>query len=81
MSLPGFTETGDLPPGVYQASLAETVEHFSADLDRRKLLALRLERIYHMALETRHLARFVIFGSFVTDKTRARRCRFIYDYG
>ena len=68
MPLPDFTETGDLPSGVYQASLAETVKRFAAGTDRRKLLALRLERVYRIALQTGHLARFVVFGSFVTDK-------------
>ncbi len=29
---------------------------------------MRLERIHRIALETGHLARFVVFGSFVTDK-------------
>lgn len=28
----------------------------------------RLERIYHVAAATGHLARFIVFGSFVTDK-------------
>jgi len=28
----------------------------------------RLERIYRLAVETGHLARFVVFGSLVTDK-------------
>jgi len=66
--LPEFTETGDLPAGVHEASLAETVARFGAGSDRRKLLARRLERIHQIASETGHLARFVVFGSFVTDK-------------
>lgn len=31
-------------------------------------MALRLERIYRVAVGTGHLARFVVFGSYVTDK-------------
>ena len=31
-------------------------------------MAARLEQIYHLAASTGHLARFVVFGSFVTDK-------------
>jgi len=31
-------------------------------------MALRLERIYRLAWATGHLARFVVFGSFVTAK-------------
>lgn len=68
MSLPNFTATGDLPAGVYTTSLAETISRFGTDSYRRKLLAVRLERIYAIALQTGHLKRFVVFGSFVTDK-------------
>ena len=68
MPLPDFIAGGDLPPGVYRASLAETVTRFGAGSDRRKRLALRLERIYRIAAGTGHLARFVVFGSFVTEK-------------
>lgn len=68
MALPDFTEFGDLPPGVHPASLAETVARFAAGSDRRKLLGARLQRTYHLASQTGHLARFVVFGSFVTDK-------------
>lgn len=31
-------------------------------------MALRLQRIYQLAAATGHLARFIVFGSFVTDK-------------
>lgn len=68
MALPDFSETGDLPCGVHQASLSETVARFGTGSDRRRLLALRLERIHRLAWQTGHLARFVVFGSFVTDK-------------
>ena len=44
------------------------VARFAPGSDRRKLLALRLERIYRIALQTGHLARFGVFGSFITDK-------------
>jgi hypothetical protein len=68
VSLPEFTESGDLPTGVHAASLAETLARFGTPSDRRKLLGHRLERIYQIAVQTDHLARFVVFGSFVTDK-------------
>ena len=68
MPLPEFNETGDLPVGVHRASLAETVARFAAGSDRRKLVARRLERIYRIASQTGHLARFIVFGSFVTGK-------------
>lgn len=68
MPLPDFTASGDLPPGVHQASLAETAARFGTGSERRKRLILRLERIHRIASETEHLARFVVFGSFVTAK-------------
>lgn len=67
-SLPEFTETGDLPVGVHAASLTEAVARFGTGSNQRKRLVRRLARIYHLASETGHLARFVIFGSFVTEK-------------
>ena len=68
MSLPDFTATGDLPVGVHTAPLAETVSRFGTGSNRRKLLAIRLERIYQIAAQTGYLARFVVFGSFITEK-------------
>jgi len=68
MPLPDLTATGDLPVGVHPASLTETVGRFGKASGRRKVLAMRLERIHGIALETGHLARFIVFGSFVTDK-------------
>lgn len=38
---------------------------FGVGYARRETLILRLERIYRVARATGHLARFVIFGSFV----------------
>ena len=68
MALPEFTDEGDLPVGVHSATLAEALIRLGTISERRKLLALRLERIYHIATQTGKLARFVVFGSFVTDK-------------
>lgn len=68
MSLPDFTATGDLPVGVHTASLAEMVSRFGTGSNRRKLLAIRLERIYQITAQTGYLARFVVFGSFITEK-------------
>jgi hypothetical protein len=66
--LPAFTETGELPPGIHRATLRETVERFCTGAPRRKVIALRLERTYQVAAATGRLARFVVFGSFVTAK-------------
>lgn len=68
MPLPDFTESGDLPAGVHRAAAAEVIARFGGGSDRRKLLALRLKRVYSIAGNTGHLLRFVVFGSFVTNK-------------
>jgi predicted nucleotidyltransferase len=65
---PGFNKDGDLPPGIHQASLNDVIEHFGKGRFQRSILAQRLRRIYTLAVETGQLARFIIFGSFVTDK-------------
>jgi len=67
MALPDFTEGGDLPVNVHQVSLSETVARFGTSGWRRRL-GMRLKRIYRTASNTGHLARFVVFGSFVTEK-------------
>jgi hypothetical protein len=66
--LPSFTANGDLPPGIYRATLVEVLERFGSSSPQRMLVSLRLERIYNVAWATGHLARCVVFGSFVTAK-------------
>ena len=66
---PDFDDNGDLPPGIHQATLAEVIEHFGRGTPQRRVMARRLERIYTLAAQTGHLARFIIFGSFVTAKS------------
>jgi hypothetical protein len=68
MALPPFNETGDLPPGVHRATLAEVLERFGQGSVQRCAVAHRLSRIYQLADSTGQLARFVAFGSFVTSK-------------
>ena len=53
---------------MHAASLREVLELFGVGSAQRKALALRLARVYRVAQATVHLARFVVFGSFVTDK-------------
>lgn len=64
---PAFNEHGDLPVGVHPATLDEVVRHFGTT-PRRAVIARRLERIYQLTRSTGHLARFIVFGSFVTGK-------------
>jgi len=54
--------------GVHRASLREILEQFGVGSAQRKVLALRLGRVYRVAEATDHLTRFVVFGSFVTNK-------------
>jgi hypothetical protein len=68
LALPRLTEAGELPAGVHQAPLSEVRARFGVGSARRTALILRLERIYRVAQATGHLARFLVFGSFVTSK-------------
>lgn len=68
MSLPPFETTGDLPVGVYSAPLKEISERFGESNARRKILMTRLERIFRIAIATGGVSRFIIFGSFITNK-------------
>lgn len=68
MPLPPFDENGDLPIAVHRATLRETIARFGTVNPRRMIVALRLEHIYRLAVATGQLARFIVFGSFVTSK-------------
>jgi hypothetical protein len=68
LSLPAYNEEGDLPPGVYTATLSEVLSRFGQGSIQRRAVADRLNRLYQLAAATGHLARFVVFGSFVTAK-------------
>jgi hypothetical protein len=65
---PEFNEHGDLPVGIHQATLAEVIEHFGGGSLQRRNVAERLIRVYDLARSTGHLARFIVYGSFVTAK-------------
>ena len=68
MALPDLTASGELPPGVHQASLRETLERFGVGTWQRISVGERLDRIYRLIADTGQLSRFVVFGSFVTGK-------------
>jgi hypothetical protein len=65
---PPFHAVGDLPPGVHRATLREVRARFGMGSPRRAAVATRLDRIDRLARSTGHLARLVVFGSFVTDR-------------
>jgi hypothetical protein len=68
VSLPSFNAVGDLPPGVHRGTLREVLARLGQGSPRRVAVGSRLGRIDHLARSTGHLARLVVFGSFVTDK-------------
>ncbi len=68
MTLPLLIADGDLPPGVHHSSLKEIEIRFGAGNTVRWLMFERLTRIFAVAKRTGHLARFVVYGSFVTHK-------------
>jgi predicted nucleotidyltransferase len=68
MTFPDFNENGDLPVGIYSATLQEVLEHFGKGSLQRRLVAGRLTKIYRLAKSTNQLLRFIIYGSFVTGK-------------
>lgn len=65
---PEFDIGGDLPVGIHRATLAEVMLRFGTSTVQRRIVARRLQRVYRLARGTGLLARFVIFGSFVTAK-------------
>ena len=67
-ALPPVGKDGDLPLGIYRATLRETLGNFGKGSRQRVAVAQRLERIYRVSVGTRQLARFVVFGSFVSGK-------------
>ncbi len=68
MPLPDFEATGDLPAGVHRARLEEVLQRFSARSGQRGVCTRHLVHAYELAQRTEHLQRFIIFGSYVTDK-------------
>ncbi len=68
MALPKFNAVGDLPPGVYQATLSEVVERFGSTVGQRGLCTQRLLHIYALAQRTGHLQSLILFGSYITLK-------------
>jgi hypothetical protein len=67
-ALPAFNAEGDLPPGVHRGTLSDVLQRFGQGTARRSSVAARLARVYRHAASTGRLARFVVFGSFVTAK-------------
>lgn len=69
MTFPEFNENGDLPVGIYEATLQEVLDHFGQGSLQRQLVANRLAKIYRLVKNTDYLGRFIIYGSFITAKS------------
>ncbi len=72
VAFPEFNESGDLPPGVHPATLTDVLGRFGHGSAQRQVAAGRLTRLHELATSTGYLARFVVFGSFVTAKADPR---------
>ncbi len=46
LALPDFNAEGDMPPGIYPASLAEVLARFGQGSAQRRTVAGRLGRLY-----------------------------------
>jgi hypothetical protein len=68
VALPDFNDVGELPVGLHRARLEEVTARFGAGSGQRQDVTARLTRIYERAAGTGKLARFVVFGSYVTAK-------------
>ncbi len=67
--LPEFNQNGDLPPGVYPIDLDEAIRRFGNGNPQRQAVTDRLRRIYDLAQRTGAVQQFLVFGSYVTDKS------------
>jgi hypothetical protein len=72
MLWPDFNALGDLPIGIYRATLAEVIAHFGHGTAQRVTITAHLERLYELARRTGHMQRFIIFGSYVTVEPSPR---------
>ncbi|HLQ45650.1 MAG TPA: hypothetical protein VK137_13015, partial [Planctomycetaceae bacterium] len=68
MPLPEFNRSGDLPDGVHVATLSEVLQRFGRSNRARQIMAKRLQSIFDVAQSTGCVERFLVYGSFVTNK-------------
>ncbi len=62
MTLPDLNDAGDLPEGIYKATIDEVVSQFGSGTAQRKIVTERLLRIYQLAKDINHFQRLLIFG-------------------
>lgn len=68
MPLPTLSSAGELPIGIHPTTLREVMAFFGTGNPQRVQVATRLARIHEIASSTGQLARFIVFGSFITSK-------------
>ena len=68
MALPDFNDEGDLPEGLIVATLAEVLERFGPGRQARQEATATLQKIHELVTATGKLERFIIFGSYITNK-------------
>jgi hypothetical protein len=68
MPLPDFNAAGDLPPGIHRATMEEVMARFGGATRARWRCIQNLRHIYGLAESTGDLERFIVFGSFVSNK-------------
>ena len=68
MPLPNLNHEGELPEGVYKATIDEVVAQFGNGTLQREIVTAHLQRIYQLAKDTNNLQRLLIFGSYITAK-------------
>ncbi len=66
--IPEFQKDGNLPKGLYKATLHEVREVLGPGSARRKLLIGNLENIIELAKSTGKLERVIVWGSFVSNE-------------
>ena len=70
--LPALNEHGDLPFGIHLAIWAELEARFGTGSGARVRALAKLRLLYQLATRTGKLARFIIFGSFVSAAPEPR---------
>jgi hypothetical protein len=72
MTLPPLNENGDLPEGIHAAEWCEIEACFGSSTPARVRAFNKLKLLHKLANLTGWLSRFLVFGSFVSDKAEPR---------
>ena len=70
--LPAFNANGDLPAGIHRARWLEIEGRFGRGTAARTRALTKLKLLHTLALRTGKLARFLVFGSFVSTAPEPR---------